>query len=99
MSADKYDTIDLRRVCIDVLARWMVRTGPWSSYASRTTILKLVCDNLPETSDLHRMLVFHEVHNVKCNSQALLEEWVKIVPAAVVAKKKKSSSGPRQGLF
>lgn len=56
MSADKYDTIDLRRVCIDVLARWMVHTGPWSSYASRTTILKLVCDNLLETSGLQTFI-------------------------------------------
>lgn len=87
--ADKYDTLDLRRTCIDLFMPFLEKEAGWFQHPLRHVVLRLAFENLLGTSGFHCMLADHEVLNIKFSSTSMTDLlwWLDFAPKALVARK------------
>lgn len=90
--ADRYDTLLLRRACIDLLFGYIcIRRDRQGTLRSRARLwspefMDKVHDSLPESSPLSRMIADDEVSHVEFESAEEAADWIEKTPAKLVGE-------------
>jgi hypothetical protein len=85
--AEKYDTIELRRLCIHYFINRLMLKGGWELMIEHAPVLKLVFENLAESTSLYRLLSDNEVYNIVLATESEVLAWLNLVPKSIAARK------------